>query len=92
MLKCLALLGTGLVQEGGLIVTKLEMTAMRLSVRSLHVRRSEAQRFEKLMYPRRERLPRCNAQHEGSKLVEIIEGGQSWANAFALDSQFDIAP
>jgi hypothetical protein len=62
VLKCLALFGTGLVQEGGLIVTKLEITAMRLSVRSLYVRRSEAQRIETLMYTRHEHLPQHSAQ------------------------------
>jgi hypothetical protein len=63
-------------------VTKLEITAMRLSVRSLHERRSEAQRLEKLMYARYEHLPRHSAQYEGSGLVEIIEDRQSWANTF----------
>jgi hypothetical protein len=34
----------------------------------------------------------CNARNKGSGLVEIIEGGQDWANAFAPGSQLDTAP
>jgi hypothetical protein len=37
-------------------------------------------------------LQRDSAQNAGSVLVEIIKGGQNWANNFRAGSQNDTAP
>jgi hypothetical protein len=47
--ECLAMLETGLAHQGGLIVTKLETSAMRLSDGIPYVHSYGAQSIEKLM-------------------------------------------